>query len=105
MKSFFFLRVFSSCSFLVTMIIEVFVELKNFMIFFLINVLFFSQMLAILDIANYRFSDDPAVRAKIDEGGYAQEEYLAVGRFVGHMITVIKLTAAKSEYHAQTYGT
>ena len=62
-------------------------------------------MLAILDIANYRFSDDPKVRAMISDGGYAQEEYLAIGRFVGHMITVIKLTAAKCEYHSQTHGT
>jgi len=42
LKSFFFLRVFKECSFLVTMIIEVFIELKSFMIFFMINVLFFS---------------------------------------------------------------
>jgi len=62
-------------------------------------------MLAILDIGNFRFSDDPKVRYMVIEGGYPMEEFLSIGRFLGHIITVVKLTAAKCEYYSQTFGT
>ena len=93
-KTFVFLRVFQKCSVLTKMLVRVTIELKSFLLFFLINLVMLSQFWAILDIANFKFNDDPVIRALDDP----TEEYLYIGRFIGNIMTVIRLTAAKSEF-------
>jgi len=61
-KTFFFLRIFKELSFLVTMIKQVFFDLRVFLLFFLILLFMFAIVFSVLDLGNYTFSDDEVVR-------------------------------------------
>ena len=60
-KTFFYLRIFSSLSYIVTMMKKVFYDLRVFMYFYLILILMFSVILGILKVGNFKLSDDPKV--------------------------------------------
>ena len=60
-KTFFYLRIFSSLSYIVTMMKKVFYDLGVFMYFYLILILMFSVILGILKVGNFKLSDDPKV--------------------------------------------
>jgi len=51
-KSFFYLRIFRSLSFLVTMIYTVIADLKVFLLFFTILIVLFAQIFAVLGVGN-----------------------------------------------------
>lgn len=62
-KTFFYLRISKGVSALVAMLSQCMIDLKGFLLSFVIIIVLFSQCLAILDIGNLRFSDDPSERA------------------------------------------
>jgi len=61
-KTFFFLRVFDSLSFLVSMLLQVFYDLKSFFVFYVLILVMFACLLCIIDWGNFEFDDDPLVR-------------------------------------------
>jgi hypothetical protein len=75
-KTFFFLRIFKDLSFLVTMVKQVFLDLRVFMLFFSILLLMFAIMFSILDIGNYEYSDDENIRNVLNLASFSGQEYL-----------------------------
>lgn len=61
-KTFFFLRIFSQLSYIVTMMKNVFYDLRVFLLFYFILILMFSAVLGILRLGNYEKSNDPIIR-------------------------------------------
>lgn len=55
-KTFFFLRIFQSLSFLVTMLKQVFMDLRVFILFYIILLFKFALLLAIIDLNNFEMS-------------------------------------------------
>lgn len=53
LKSFFYLRIFQSLSYIVTMIYTVVADLKVFLLFFTILVVLFAQIMAVIGVGNY----------------------------------------------------
>lgn len=53
LKTFFFLRIFGSLSYIVTMIVSVFYDLRIFLFFYFIITILFSLILGILGIGNF----------------------------------------------------
>ena len=74
-KTFFYLRCFKSMSVLVTMIVSVFYDMRQFLLLFAILLVIFGQVFMILDVGNYRFSEDPITRSYILQREYAFMEY------------------------------
>ena len=62
-KTFFYLRIFSELSHIVTMMKQVFYDLRIFMLFYFILVIKFSMILAILRVGNFELSSDPEVQS------------------------------------------
>lgn len=58
-KTFFFLRVFSSLSYIVTVMRNVFYDLRVFLLFYIILIFMFSNVISILQIGNFEASNDP----------------------------------------------
>lgn len=54
-KSFFYLRIFNSLSYIVTMIYTVIADLKVFLLFFTILIVLFGQIFAVLGVGNSKF--------------------------------------------------
>ena len=54
-KSFFYLRIFKSLSYIVTMIYTVIADLRVFLLFFTILVVLFGQIFAVLGVGNSKF--------------------------------------------------
>lgn len=57
-KNFFFLRISKELSALVTMLLQVFYDVKNFLFFYGILIILTALALSILDIGNFEFNDD-----------------------------------------------
>jgi len=57
-KTFFFLRIFESLSFLVTMIYQVISDLKVFLLFFSILIVLFAMVFAVIGIGNTNIRGD-----------------------------------------------
>ena len=62
LKTFFYMRIFKSFSFMVYMLLTVFGELGSFFLFFLILTGMFGCIFSILDLGNFEFNDDPIIR-------------------------------------------
>ena len=75
MKTFFFLRIFPSMSFLVTMLRCVIYDLRIFLTFYAIITVLFSLFIDILGIGNFNLEEGFAGDNDIEEGGYFGEEY------------------------------
>jgi hypothetical protein len=74
-KTFFYLRIFKELSFLVSMIMQVFSDLKVFFLFYFVLIFLFSLMFSVIDIGNYRFSEDPIIRNTVHIMNYSMSEY------------------------------
>ena len=61
-KTFFYLRIISGMSYIVTMVRKVLCDLTTFMSFYFILILMFSSILSILKIGNYEVTNDPELR-------------------------------------------
>ena len=77
-KSFFFLRIFKELSFLVTMLKQVFLDLRVFMLFYALLIFMFAIVLSILDLGNFAKSSDPAIRELLNGITYAGKEYMHI---------------------------
>ena len=63
-KSFFYLRIFQSLSYIVTMIYTVISDLKVFLLFFTILIVLFAQIFAVIGVGNANFDNDLATYIK-----------------------------------------
>jgi len=61
-KSFFFLCIFKSLSFLVSMLKQVFFDIKAFLLFYFLLIYMFAICLSIIDWGNYEFNDNEDIR-------------------------------------------
>jgi len=102
-KSFFFMRMFTSLSFLVKMIMQVFYDLKVFLLFFVILIYLFAMFYAIIDMANFVMSDDPDLRA-VEASPFAPEkEYDLIPRFMAQLFIVLRISLGNFDYGSSTY--
>lgn len=99
-KSFFFLRIFQSLSFLVTMLKQCMIDLKVFMLFYVILIFMFAIILSILDVANFAKSSDPEIRALLEGITYPNKEYMHINQFVSHIITVLRISLGDFNFDA-----
>lgn len=93
-KTFFFLRIFNNCSFLVAMLSEVFTNLGPFMFFYYMCIFFFSLCHGILDVANFEFSDDPMLRNMALLANRPMNQFEKIGKFFGNIIKVASLSTS-----------
>lgn len=92
MKTFFFLRVFSELTFLVTMLGRVFSDLRAFIFFYFILVFKFALMLAIIDLGQLALNPAEEVRGTLSAKTYPGIEYKWVNEFVAHVFSVIRIS-------------
>lgn len=79
LKTFFFMRIVKSFSYIVTMIISVVADLKVFMLFFFILIIMFSMIFNVI-------SRNPA------------DEYIHVGYFWGNVLTTLRLSLGDFDF-------
>ena len=79
LKTFFFMRIVKSFSYIVTMIISVVADLKVFMLFFFILIIMFSMIFNVI-------SPNPA------------DEYRHVGLFWGNVLTTLRLSLGDFDF-------
>jgi len=99
-KTFFFLRIFEDLSFLVTMVKQVFLDLRVFLLFFAILLLMFGIVFSVLDLRQYSFSDDPDVRAVALESSYSGQEFVKINKFVANMLAVYRISLGDFDFGA-----
>ena len=96
-KTFFYMRIISQFSPIVTMLTSVIADLKNFFIFFMILILMFSLQISILGLGNYKV--EGTFRDTFHEDinkdwtqiiGYPQEEHKYIGTFLGNIMSVFR---------------
>lgn len=94
-KSLFFLRIFDSLSYLVTLLRNVIYDLRIFMVFYGILMFMFSLIIGVLGVAN--FSTNPELAKKLSTGvpGY---EYRYVGLFFGNMIQIVRMSIGDLDF-------
>ena len=68
-KSFFYLRIFQSLSYIVTMIYTVVADLKVFLLFFTILIVLFAQIFAVIGVGNYNFDNNLKEYVESDDAG------------------------------------
>jgi hypothetical protein len=92
-KTFFYLRIFSSLSPIISMLKKVIIDLQVFMLFFFILLYKFSLVIDIMGIGNRNI--DGAFRDEFggdDVEYYPGQEFKSVGLFVGNILTVFRIT-------------
>lgn len=93
-KTFFFLRIFNNCSFLVAMLSEVFVNLQAFMFFWYMCIFFFSLTHSILDVGNFAFSDNILLRNMALLKNEPLSQFDIIGSFFQNVIKVASLSTS-----------
>lgn len=101
-KTFFFLRIFKSLSFLVTMVKQVIYDLKVFMLFFILLIFMFAIVMSILDIQQYKYSDNKGIRDILLLPSFSGQEYLKINRFIANMIFVYRISLGDYDFGAST---
>ena len=113
-KSFFYLRIFKSLSFLVTMIYTVIADLQVFLLFFTILIVLFAQIFAVLGVGNPKQGGENAFKEMIDDiesgvedagDGVPMEEYQSVGLFFGYLFYTLRIAMGDFDFDASTYLT
>jgi hypothetical protein len=85
-KTFFFLRIFPTLTPIVVMLTEVIFDLRVFLMFYVILILFFSQIYAVLGLGN-----DYSQAYAIDPEGFAVE-YKSVGLHFGEFLWTFRMS-------------
>ena len=101
-KTFFYLRIFSSLSYIVTMMKKVFYDLRVFMYFYLILILMFSVILGILKVGNFKLSDDPKVQNIEQAKSFPNMEYRYLPYFLSNFLTVTRISLGDFDFSAPT---
>ena len=113
-KTMFFLRIFDTLSYLVTMIYTVLYDLRIFMIFYMILIFFFSLIMCVLSMCNYKipgkFQDEYNLYKDMTEMELAQknihltyQEYKVIGPMWGNMFNMIRLSLGDFDFDASVY--
>lgn len=109
-KSFFYLRIFRSLSFLVTMIYTVIADLQVFLLFFTILIILFAQIFAVLGVGNpkqdnaFKIMVDAIASGEEEAGdGIPMEEYENVGLFFGYLFYTLRISMGDFDFDATTY--
>lgn len=102
-KTFFYLRIFKSLSFLVSMLSQVFLDLRPFFFFYSILIILFGVILAILDYGNYEFSDNEVTRGIQQTATGPDREYLMVDKLVAKFIVVLRVSIGDFGFDTSTY--
>jgi len=97
-KTFFYLRIFKDLSFLVTMLKQVFFDLRVFMVFFFLILYMFAIVMSVLDIGRYEYSADPAIRAIVRSGSFSGQEYLKINKFFANIIMVYRISLGDYDF-------
>ena len=105
LKSFFFLRIFKSLSFLVSMLKQVFYDLQAFLLFYFILMFMFGIIFSIIDWGNYEFNDDEYIRNIQYTATGPDKEYLLINKFFARMIVVLRISLGDFEFSSSTYLT
>ena len=84
-KTFFFLRIFSSYSFLVTMLRNVIYDLRVFLGFFALLIVLFSLMISVLGVGNFNIYSAFSRDFSPDSPEYFGQEYKYTGLFIGNI--------------------
>jgi hypothetical protein len=101
-KTMFFLRIFDNLAYLVTLIREVIYDLKVFMLLYVIMVYMFSLVLGVLGWQNY--TRDPEQWAAMQETmKYPGVEYYHIGRFLGNILTIARMSIGDNDFAASHY--
>ena len=109
-KTFHFLRIFTRLSSIVTMIADVFSDLKVFLMFYYILIILFSMTFAVLGLNNEKHKGaflklwEAAEAAKGDGiGDYPGSEYYHIGKFVGYFITTLRVSMGDFDFSGCQY--
>lgn len=99
-KSLFFLRIFDSLSYLVTLLRGVIYDLRIFMLFYAILMFMFSLMIGVLGLGN--FSRDPEL---VEGLGNTRPgiEYQYIGQFIGNMVHVVRMSIGDNDFSASIF--
>jgi hypothetical protein len=109
-KSFFYLRIFKSLSYIVTMIYTVIADLQVFLLFFTILIILFAQIFAVLGVGNPKQDGAlkdfvEAVAAGEEEGDIPMQEYDNIGLFLGYLFYTLRIAMGDFDFDASTYLT
>lgn len=104
-KTFFYLRIFKELSFLVSMIKQVFLDLRAFGLFYGILIYMFSLMLGILDWSNYEFNDDLDIATIQYTAAGPDKEYLMIPKMIARYFAVLRISLGDFELSGSTYLT
>ena len=99
-KTFFYLRIFSELSHIVTMMKQVFYDLRIFMMFYFILVIKFSMILAILRIGNFELSSDESIQNIRSRPNFPTKEYMHLPYFLQHIFTVTRMSLGDFDFTA-----
>ena len=98
-KTLFYLRIFDNMSYMVTLLRQVVYDLQIFLIFFLILIFFLSLIIGVLGFQNFTHDEDEW-NQMLAEGDYPGVEYHQIGRFLGNMITVLRMAIGDNDLAA-----
>jgi len=101
-KTMFFLRIFDNLAYLVTLIREVIYDLRVFMLLYVILVYMFSLILGVLGWQNYT-RDTEQWSAMQESMKYPGVEYHHIGRFLGNIVTIARMSIGDNDFAASPY--
>lgn len=92
-KTFFFLRIFPTLTPIVVMLTNVIWDLRIFLFFYVILILLFSQLFAVLGLGNAQLRTDLETQAERDAlGANLAGEYQTIGLHVGEFMWTLRLS-------------
>ena len=98
-KTFFFLRIFKSLSYLVTMLQTVIYDLRIFGLFYVILLVLFSLIIDVLGIGNFAITDSTFSKNNSpDDDGYFGEEYASIGMFLGNIFQIMRISMGDYDF-------
>lgn len=97
-KTFFFLRIFESLSYLVTMLRMVIIDLKIFLFFYSILSFVFSLWISILGVGNFKIVSNFSQNFAPTDPEYFGAEYDRIGLFLGNIMQTLRISMGDYEF-------
>lgn len=108
-KTFFYLRVFPTISYIVILLQDVVIGLKAFIIFYLMLIFLLGLIFSVLGLGNKNIPGDlkDFVESRPDDWqvDMPNEEYNVIGPFLGSIIFVMRCSVGDFDFDATTYLT
>lgn len=101
-KTFFYLRIIDSLSFLVSMLMQVFIDLGPFMLFYFILLMINACLLSIINWGNYEFEDDIILRNVQYTSTGPDKEYMLINKFIARMIVILRISLGDNDFNSST---